>query len=465
MKKTHLFWQLFPSYWVLTIISILAVAIYAFHSTSILYFQTQENDLSTRARLIAQQVRTTSNPDLDSLCKEMGKITDTRFTIILPDGTVAGDSTENPPSMENHAERPEVHQALLGETGTDRRYSHTLKQKMMYVAVPLRDENQQITHIIRAALPTTAIQGELSKMTTRVVDAALLAGVLALMVCIVVVRRITNPLHGMARAARQFADGNFDHNIPTYPAVELDELSDSLNIMSAQLHHLETVRADFVANVSHELKTPITSIQGFVETLLSDDWDHDPDTQRFLEIINQQSSRLNAIIDDLLTLSRLEQKEGQVLKEPCLLESVLSNAVNLCQLQAGKKNINITIDCPENLTLPLNAPLLEQAVVNLIINAIKYSDPDKQVWVIAQQQNNQLSLSVKDEGFGIDRKHLDRLFERFYRVDTARSRKLGGTGLGLSIVKHIAQVHNATVHVESSLGTGSIFTITLPVDA
>lgn len=228
-----------------------------------------------------------------------------------------------------------------------------------------------------------------------------------------------------------------------------------------QLRHLETVRADFLANVSHELKTPITSIKGFVETLLSDDWNHEPDIIRFLEIINQQSGRLNAIIDDLLTLSRLEQKDGHVMAEPTQLHATIETAIHLCQLQAGKK-IRIDCVCPEDLEISVNGPLIEQALVNLIVNAIKYSEEDKKILVLAEQVENSVTIYVKDEGFGIEQKHQDRLFERFYRVDTARSRKLGGTGLGLSIVKHIVQVHEGTIRVESKPGSGSTFIITLP---
>jgi two-component system phosphate regulon sensor histidine kinase PhoR len=232
-----------------------------------------------------------------------------------------------------------------------------------------------------------------------------------------------------------------------------------------QLRHLETVRSDFVANVSHELKTPITSIKGFVETLLSDDWIHEPDILRFLEIINQQVGRMNAIIDDLLTLSRLEQKEGHVMKETVQLATALENAVYLCQLQAAKKNITIEMTCQEDLRLPMNAALIEQALVNLIINAVKYSEPDKKVLILADPQDDHVVIYVKDEGFGIEHKHLDRLFERFYRVDTARSRKMGGTGLGLSIVKHIVQAHDGTIKVESKVGAGTTFTIRLPMES
>ena len=151
-----------------------------------------------------------------------------------------------------------------------------------------------------------------------------------------------------------------------------------------------------------------------------------------------------------------------MLKEPCELASVLDNAINLCQLQAEKKTITLHVNCPEDLTATLNAPLLEQAIVNLMINAIKYSESDKTVHISAQQEENHVLLQVQDEGFGIDEKHLHRLFERFYRVDTARSRTLGGTGLGLSIVNHIVQAHQGEIRVESTLGSGSTFRIFLP---
>lgn len=152
------------------------------------------------------------------------------------------------------------------------------------------------------------------------------------------------------------------------------------------------------------------------------------------------------------------------MRAPSNLSSTIESAIHLCQLQASDKNIKIDMICPPDLVISINAPLLEQALVNLIVNAVKYSDPDKTVLVMAESQKTKVMIYVKDEGFGIERKHLDRLFERFYRVDTARSRKLGGTGLGLSIVKHIIQAHNGTIRVESKVGAGSTFIIELPLE-
>lgn len=589
MKKRHLFWILLPSYWLLMAVAVLVVTLHASNSMKNLYYKTLEKDIHTRATLFAKPLAPLFSKDaldrVDELCKEMGTSVQTRFTIILPDGTVIGDSAEDPSKMENHARRPEIQQALSGNPGKDERPSETLGEEMMYLAIPLYNDNHEVLCAVRAALPMTAIRGELNTMKQRITMISLLTAILATGVCIGVVRRITSPLQQMGKAARQFAEGDFKHRIPVQQTHELDQLADSLNTMSEQLNktlstlseqrneqaavlssmdegvlaidkkeriihmnrvageilnvdpqkskrmlvqqcvryaglqefiksvlgaqkssardltlrgnvekkiqaggtvlqnaekqsigalivlrdvtmlrHLETVRSDFVANVSHELKTPITSIKGFVETLLSDDWDHNSETLRFLEIINQQAGRLNAIIDDLLTLSRLEQKDGEVITQESNLESIIESAIYLCQLQAEKKGIKIDMVCPSELALSVNAPLLEQALVNLIINAIKYSESDKKVLILSEKQDNNIVIYVKDDGFGIDPKHLDRLFERFYRVDTARSRKLGGTGLGLSIVKHIVQAHKGTIRVESKLGAGSTFIITLPAN-
>ncbi len=227
---------------------------------------------------------------------------------------------------------------------------------------------------------------------------------------------------------------------------------------------LEEVRRDFVANVSHELKTPVTSIKGFIETLQDGAMENPEDRRRFLEIIARQTHRLDSIIDDLLMLSRVEQQseKEQVSMTPSKILPILSAAAGLCELKAAEKNIRIEIECSEAVEATVNASLLEQAVVNLVDNAVKYSDAGAEVRIESQYSETELLISVCDHGCGIAKEHLSRLFERFYRVDKARSRKLGGTGLGLSIVKHIIQSHLGHVTVESTPGQGSVFTIHLP---
>lgn len=231
-----------------------------------------------------------------------------------------------------------------------------------------------------------------------------------------------------------------------------------------RLRRLENIRRDFVANVSHEIKTPITAIKGFVETLRDGAVNNAHDAERFLSIIQKHVERLEAIVEDLLSLSRIE-KEGEreeIVLEPRAIREVLAGAIQLCDPKASAKKIRLDLSCEEDLKGHINLPLLEQAVVNLIDNAVKYSEPGKGVAVEGSKENSGIVIRIRDQGCGIEKKHLNRLFERFYRVDKARSRKLGGTGLGLAIVKHIVQAHGGTVTVESKPGLGSTFSIHLP---
>jgi len=231
-----------------------------------------------------------------------------------------------------------------------------------------------------------------------------------------------------------------------------------------EVQRLENVRRDFVANVSHELKTPVASIKGFVETLLDGALDDRNDARRFLGIVARQADRLAAIIEDLLALSRIEQSEtsGKLPLDPQPLTGILVTASDDCRPRAVERSIRLEVDCPPDLIVTVNGPLLEQAVINLVDNAIKYSEAGKAVWLSADNDATGPAIRVRDEGCGIAAEHLPRLFERFYRVDKARSRVLGGTGLGLSIVKHIVQAHAGTIVVESTPGVGTTFTIRLP---
>ncbi|MBN2145718.1 MAG: PAS domain-containing protein [Candidatus Aureabacteria bacterium] len=232
-----------------------------------------------------------------------------------------------------------------------------------------------------------------------------------------------------------------------------------------RLKKLETIRQDFVANVSHELRTPVTSIKGFIETLKNGAMDDAKERDRFLDIIMKQTDRLNAIIEDLLSLSRIEQEsqKGAIILEQGDLNKVLDAAIRNCEKKAEDKNIRIIQNEKKGIVLKMNPSLLEQAFTNLIDNAVKYSDPGKEIQIQAVPEEKEVRISVRDWGCGISREHLSRIFERFYRVDKARSRKMGGTGLGLSITKHIVQAHGGGITVESTEGKGSTFTVRLPL--
>lgn len=231
-----------------------------------------------------------------------------------------------------------------------------------------------------------------------------------------------------------------------------------------RLRRLENIRREFVANVSHELKTPITSIKGYVETLLEGVLQTPEDAKKFLAIVKKQTDRLNAIIDDLLSLSRIEQEEGhgRIEFERTALSPIVQTAVDICQPKAQVNGVVINCHCPESIVARVKPALFEQATMNLIDNAVKHSPSGSTLSVEVEQTGEEVAVHVADHGCGIEAEHLSRLFERFYRVDKARSRKQGGTGLGLAIVKHVAQVHRGRVSVHSEPGVGSRFTIHLP---
>jgi two-component system, OmpR family, phosphate regulon sensor histidine kinase PhoR len=230
-----------------------------------------------------------------------------------------------------------------------------------------------------------------------------------------------------------------------------------------EIRKLEVMRTDFVANASHELKTPLTSIKGFVETLLEGALDDKEHAAHFLKIIQEHADRLNNLINDLLDLSYLESKEVAMQKTPVQLKTLVDNVVSGFTVPLKKKSIDVKNDISPDVSVLIDKAKIEQVITNLIDNAVKFSKEKGRLIISAQQADGKITLWVKDSGAGIPAKDLPRIFERFYRVDKARSREMGGTGLGLAIVKHIVELHGGTVGVESTEGLGSQFWFTLPL--
>ncbi|MEZ4388604.1 MAG: ATP-binding protein [Candidatus Krumholzibacteriia bacterium] len=553
------------------------------------FYSQTSRDLTARARLLTAEmmplVRDGREAEVHRVCRVRGQATDTRITVILPDGRVIGDTRENPAEMSNHADRPEVQAALAGEVGSSERYSATLGHRRMYVAVPLLQDGK-LVGVLRTSHSLASIDRALVVVQQRIALGGLMLAVAAALLSYVLARRISIPLRAMKAGAERLAGGDLGTRLSLVPdSEEIGALAEAFNAMAVQLQdrisviesqrkeqeavlssmvesvvaidrdevilgmnqagarllatdpqkavgrtlhevlrnpdlialgraalasgdpvegeiilrrdgerhlqvhatglrgpkkerlgallvlndvtrirRLESLRRDFVANVSHELRTPITSIKGFAETLATEPPADPTVTARFLGIINRQADRLQAIIDDLLSLSRLEQNgtASDLVRENTPLADVLQEAVNVATARVAVELPAVRIDCPPDLTAAVNAPLIEQALVNLVDNAIKYSGDADEIVVAAATEADRIVISVRDSGRGIAPEHLPRLFERFYRVDKARSRDLGGTGLGLAIVKHIAHAHGGEVRVDSTLGEGAKFTITLP---
>ncbi len=589
MRRKSLIWHLYPYYLLVIVISLVAASWYASRSARQFNIERVTSDLEARALLVerhlAERLPDEGEWEVAPLCKELGTLSGMRITVILRNGRVICDSEEDPSRMEDHSDRPEIVQALAGLTGKSIRYSSTLKENFMYVAVPVR-KGGDVVGVVRTSLPLTFIDESLRGMNIRIFIGGLVVAVIAALVSLVVARRISRPLEEIKKGAQRFAQDELHYRLPIYGLEEIGDLAEVMNDMAARLesrietvvrqrneqeavfssmvegllvvdmdervkrlneaasnflgitpeesygktiqeivrnpdlqqfvasalsseqtvegdfvlrggggerflhahgallldaggskqgavivlndvtglHRLEKVRRDFVANVSHELRTPITSIKGFVETLQDGAIRVPEDAEHFLGIIAKQADRMNSIIEDLLLLSRVEQdiERERFRLEENVVKDVLEEAIGVCRWKADNKNITLDLDCPDNITAQINDALIEQAVVNLIDNAIKYSEPGTRVTIKAEASPEEVTISVADQGCGIGQKHISRLFERFYRVDKARDRKLGGTGLGLAIVKHIAQAHHGRVTVESAPQVGSTFTIHLP---
>lgn len=279
-------------------------------------------------------------------------------------------------------------------------------------------------------------------------------------------KKSENPSHTPERVELTIDNRSFQVSVSVIPAKpEITILLLFTDI--TKLLHLEKVRRDFVANVSHELKTPITSIKGFTETLLYQEPKSDEDIARykkFLSIISAQTNRLQDIVEDLLTLSMLEQDEGATVTQTVGVVPLIHESVKVCKEKPDNQQRVINITCTKPYQVSCNTLLVEQALINLIDNALKYSDASTAVDISVSKHGSTLDISVRDHGFGIPEGVLDRIFERFYRVDRGRSREKGGTGLGLSIVKHIMNRHHGSVSVTSREGEGSTFTLSFPLD-
>lgn len=283
-------------------------------------------------------------------------------------------------------------------------------------------------------------------------------------------RRITIPLNMVSRTAQAITRGSVDERVSYSSTNEIGELAQALNQMAGKLgsdidklKKLERVRSEFLGNVSHELRTPIFSIQGFLETLLDGAVDDPAVNREFLDKAYRHADRLNALLNDLIEISRIESGEMKMSFRYFGVVGFVQQVMEEMRSDAEKKHITMLFnpEVDEKEEVYGDKARLKQVMINLIDNALKYTEHNGTVLVGIRIVANKCEVSVEDTGCGISEEHLSRIFERFYRVDRDRSRDIGGTGLGLAIVKHIVEAHGGTIRVQSNIGKGSTFTFTL----
>lgn len=594
-RHRRLFWRLLPTYLAIVLVAVAATGSYAYFVAQDFYLHHTTRNLGELATFLIPQARDRLQRDdpglLQSLCRELGHKSDTRITLIRPDGQVVCESAADPERLDNHADRPEVVAAQRDGVGHSVRYSRSVHKGMIYVARRIDDATGRAVGFARVSMPVADFNQTLNQVKREIALGSLLFLLIAGGISLWVSRRLTRQLEVVRRDAERIAAGDLAHPLPIPDIAEFAALAQGINHMLTELdrqllsarrqrnalngildsmsegvvsidaerhirninpaacrlfgvraeavtgrplgeglvdppldhfaiavldglgvrrthllhteatdqllqvsgtvleerdepndrHHvrgavlvfrdtgeslrLDAIRRDFVANVSHELRTPITSIKGLVETLHDEGWCRNETANRFLGTITNQVDRLVALVDDLLTLARIERIEER--RDPIRLTRLplrpaIDTAVLACRKAADQAGIAIHTRCSEHLEAWIDPPLLEQGLINLIDNAVKHAGGPGPVTIKAKAQGGETVLCVEDRGPGIPAPALPRLFERFYRVDPSRSRDLGGTGLGLAIVKHIVQAHGGHVRVFSEEGVGSRFCLYLP---
>lgn len=425
-----------------------------------------EKSLNSTATIIRESIipiLSSDQPDnLQQRIIQMTHDVDTRITIIARDGTVLADSQQAPKAMDNHRERPELQQAYDTGLGDITRFSQTLSKTMRYMAMPIDDAHDEYG-FIRVALPVAHIEQRLNHLRNVVIAAASLTAIIALFLGFWIAHSFADPLRRMTDVAKLLTEGDYKQHLAIDRQDEIGELASALNLLAQTAGQREAIRRDFVANASHELKTPVTAIQAITETLLEDDNMEAETHQRFLQRANEQCIRLSLLVSDLLTLSRLESYGSEPFNNINLNE-IIVNSCNELQLIAREKPLTLKTQCPKmDVFIAGDEKSLSQLLDNLIDNAIKYTPAGGHVTVHLTTDNDQAIIEIEDDGIGIEQAEQQRIFERFYRVDKARSKTLGSTGLGLSIVKHIVLKHQGHIALESIMGKGSLFRVTLPI--
>ncbi len=585
MRKRSYVWKISLPYLILMLISLVGTSV-----VLAVYFQnfvesSWQKDLTDQARLYAQLTEPLIKAgapydDVNTLVNSETLNTDTRVTIILPDGTVIAENKYDVNSMENHLTRPEVQTALAGGTGVDVRTSATLGQRFMYVAIPIKDGGKVVA-ISRLAISLVTLDTSIQRVK---VFLSILSGSILLIVLLLSLYfalRKGNPLTRLTEAVEDLNNGepkdielstrndeigtlaNAFYALTARLNDQIDELKNeqakltailtnmsdgailvdqdgTVSLINPAARHLfrffgslkanpstlieisrqheiidlwenckesgqqksitietpsdreyiqvigtdlsrvlpgatlllfqnlttmrklETVRRDFVSNVSHELRTPLASLKALTETLQSGALNDPPAAERFLSQMDEEIDNLTQMVQELLELSKIESGKVPLQKQPVNPCELIYPAIKRMELQAERAKLLLANECPENLPdVEADPARMQQVLVNLLHNAIKFTAPNGKITVSANQEESNIVFSVQDTGVGIPEEDLDRIFERFYKADRARSS--GGTGLGLSISRHLVEAHSGKIWATSRPGEGSTFYFSLPI--
>lgn len=277
-------------------------------------------------------------------------------------------------------------------------------------------------------------------------------------------RKLASPLLQMEKATREIARGKMQTELPAFSKDEVGSLAEAIADLGRELSQYRKSRSEFFANISHELRTPISYIKGYSEVLRKGMAKTEQEKSAYFMIIEEEATRLTALINDLFELAKMEEGKFELYPEWIEIKELLDGAVKKVSIKAVEKQMAISLKTAENPAIYIDAARLEQIVINLLENAVRYSEPKTHVDVYAKMEKNNLAIVIKDEGMGIPEEDLPFIFERFYRVEKSRARVSGGSGLGLAIVRNLVEQLGGEIHVKSEAGKGTEFTISLPAE-
>jgi len=359
-------------------------------------------------------------------------------------------------------------EALLGRAS----FWVSAQADYMDVAVPIASHDGQSNFIVYIIDNKQTVHNLNAEVFTIILRAVLIGFAIAVIVSVVISKTLIAPIQGMTTAAEAMADGDFSKKIPVESADEIGILAKTFNSMAVQietmvneLQRVETLRREFIANVSHELRTPLTNIRSYAETI-SENRDIPKETEEeFLGIIINQSDSMTKIVQDLLELSRYDSGAGVITAEEFSIDQAVRNVYAAIALEARKRNHVLNLDLEWDLpNIKGDRAKIEQVLMNIISNALKYTPDGGTIAINSGTSDGNVWVKIEDTGVGIPEDDLLRVFDRFYRVDKARSRESGGTGLGLSIAKEIISRHGGDIKIESTPGTGTTVTVKLPIE-
>ncbi|QWU43586.1 cell wall metabolism sensor histidine kinase WalK [Bacillus sp. NP247] len=310
-------------------------------------------------------------------------------------------------------------------------------------------------------LGTTSIEEMINGLTRQFIIAGVITFLLTAITIFLLSRLLTKPLLHMKHATEKMSKGDLSVSLTTTRNDEIGELASSIQTLANDLHYMKTERSEFLASVAHELRTPLTYVRGYADIALKENTA--PEQRlRYLSIIKDESDYITNLVQDLFLLAQMEKHSFSIQIKEVHLHTFLTRITEKINVMYGEKQIKVVFACPPSLLVKLDEQRFEQVIVNILNNAYRHSKDHSYINISAIEEHKRISITIEDEGEGIPQEDLPHIFDRFYRVDKARSRATGGTGLGLSIVKEIVELHGGNITVTSEINYGSCFTISLP---